>query len=101
MKYFLILILIGCSSVKTINLKEHYFNNLPKNIVWFQVAGLSPEHLAMIRFEKSDLGEVLENATCLGNMWTYNSYKLRPSPHESFLSQVTGKTNIKGICQDF
>ncbi|MFI5389953.1 MAG: hypothetical protein ACHQYQ_01230 [Bacteriovoracales bacterium] len=101
MKYFFILILFGCSSVKTINLKDHSFNVSPKNIIWFQIAGLSPEHLALIRFDKSNLSQELENFTCLGNMWAYNSYKLRPTPNESFLTQVTGKTNIKGICADY
>ena len=102
MKYFLILMIFSCTSVKTINLKKHSFNDSPKNIVWFQIAGLSPEHLALIHFEnKTNSPSELENSTCLGNMWTYNSYKLRPTPFESFLTQITGKTNIKNTCEDF
>ncbi len=97
MRYLLALILLGCSSVKTINLKDHVFNEVPKNIIWFQIAGLSPEHLALIDFEKTEM----ENSTCLGNMWTYNSYSLRPRPSESFLTQMTGKNNVKGTCEDF
>lgn len=94
--------IFGCSSVKTINLKNHSFNEVPKNIIWFQIAGLSPEHLALIRVdEKAESASELEKTTCLGNMWTYNSYKLRPTAYESFLTQMTGKTNIKNLCEDF
>ncbi len=99
MKYFLILMIFGCTSTKTINLQKHSFNDVPKNIIWLQIAGLSPEHLAMVRF--SDSTSELEKSTCLGNMWTYNSYKLRPSAYDSFLTQLTGKTNIKNTCEDF
>lgn len=92
--------ILGCSSVKTINLKKHSFNVLPKNIIWFQIAGLAPEHFSLIHFENKKFSP-LEEVTCMGNMWAYNSYKLRPSPGESFLTQVTGKTNIKNTCEDF
>lgn len=103
MKYFFILMIFGCTSIKTINLQKHSFNDVPKNIIWLQIAGLSPEHLALVRFDDraDSAGSELEKSTCMGNMWTYNSYKLRPTPSESFLTQLTGKTNINNTCEDF
>ena len=103
-KWFLLLSLfLGCARVKTINLKEQTFNQNPKILIWFQVEGLGPEQLAMLRFAKysASYRTAFEGATCFGGMWNYNLFKLRPNGYEGFLAQMTGKSNIKNSCEDF
>ena len=34
-------------------------------------------------------------------MWSYNFFKLRPQSGQGFLSQMTGKDDIVGTCQDY
>lgn len=99
---FLGLLLFSCSQVPTINLKKHDFSYRPSQIVWIQVAGLKAEHLSMLRFGFASSNERLsiERATCVGKMWNYNLYQLRPDAHSSFLSQLTGSKNITKSCQD-
>ena len=103
-KWFLLLSLfLGCARVKTINLKEHTFNQDPKILIWFQIEGLGAEQLAMLRFAKysANYRTAFEGSTCFGGMWNYNLFKLRPNGYEGFLSQLTGKSNIKNTCEDF
>ena len=50
---FLILPLFGCSTNLSIGGQKHQFNVTPKNVVWFQIAGLSDSHLPLISFENS------------------------------------------------
>jgi len=101
--FLLFSLFLGCARVKTINLKEHTFNLEPKILIWFQVEGLAPEQLAMLRFAKYSAGyrTAFESSTCFGGMWNYNLFKLRPNGYEGFLSQLTGKSNIKNSCEDF
>ena len=89
--------------MKTIGLKKHRFNASPKHIVWFQFPGLASEHLALSKFSLShaDQKMAIEKHTCLGNMWNFNLFKIRPFARESFLSQMTGSTNIKNQCEDY
>ena len=100
---FIIVLIFGCAKVETINLKTHHFNKSPDNIIWFQIAGLDEEHLAMLRFNlKDDLEKTsFENSTCIGKTWSYNLYSLRPGPRNSFQSQLASHKNIKGSCKDF
>ena len=87
----------------SLNLKKHQFGLQPTRIVWIQVAGLDHEHLAMLRFSYPTANDktALENSMCTGLAWSYNLFTLRPSPQESMLSQITGKKNIVGKCDDF
>lgn len=98
--YFLI---IGCSQVNTLNFQRHNFNVTPTQIVWFQIAGLSDEHLAFLKFSlpSSDSKIIFEEMSCGGRLWNYNLYNLRPDAHQGFLSQIVGKKNINGTCEDF
>lgn len=101
--FFLLAFFCGCSEVTTLNLRSHKFNAIPKKIIWIQVAGLSFDHLAMLRFSKSDSKKLssLENSSCMGRVWNYNLYNLRPDPYQGFMAQMVGKNNIHSSCEDF
>jgi hypothetical protein len=98
MSYFV----FGCSKLQTLNLKLHEFNQTPDHVIWFQIAGLDEEHIAMLRFNlKNDKNKSsFESAQCIGKAWSYNLYDLRPGPRKSFQSQLASSKNIKGTCSD-
>lgn len=93
----------SCARLGMLNLQEHQYGILPTRIVWIQVAGLQDEHLALLRFFRPTVSEVtsFENIGCVGKVWTYNLFQLRPSPALGLLSQLTGKKNIKNNCTDY
>lgn len=98
---FFLLIISGCAQVTSLNMQQHEFGILPTKIIWFQVAGLEEEQLAMLRFQYSgERKTAFEESTCIGKSWNYNLYNLRNSAEASFLSQLTGKKNIKMNCED-
>jgi hypothetical protein len=106
-----ILLVFSCTRMGRLNNNKHVFGILPTKIIWIQVAGLQDEHLAFLKFyrplSKNSSGKTqevhqgLENINCLGKMWTYNIYELRPNPKLGFMSQITGKKNIKNNCTDY
>ncbi len=97
----LLVILSGCAQVTSLNMQKHEFGILPTKIIWFQIAGLEEEQLAMLRFQlAAERKTSFEDSTCIGKSWSYNLYNLRPSAESSFLSQLTGKKNIKMSCED-
>jgi hypothetical protein len=98
-----LLLLCGCAQVTSLNLRRHQFGMQPTKIIWFQIAGLDAEHLALVRFglPTVDNKTELENSLCLGRAWSFNLQKLRPSAGESFVSQVTGKKDVAGTCEDW
>ncbi len=100
---FFFAFLMGCSKFETLNLERHLFNKVPENVIWFQIAGLDEEHLAMLRFNLKDNNSKssFEEAACIGKAWSYNLYNLRPGPKASFQSQISSSKNIKGTCEDF
>ena len=100
---FFLAAFLSCARTGTIGLKKHRFNKFPAHIVWFQFPALASEHLALLKFSLSGAGEktAVENHVCLGNMWNFNLFKIRPSAREGFLSQMTGSANIKGGCEDY
>lgn len=100
---FLIWFAFGCAKVETLNLKSHQFNKEPNSVIWFQIAGLDEEHLAMLRFNlKDELQKTsFENSSCIGKAWSYNLFNLRPGPRNSFQSQLSSHKNISGSCKDF
>lgn len=95
--------ILGCTQATSLNLKKHQFGKIPTKIIWIQVAGLSVEHLAMLKFSYPSRTQktAFEQSLCHGNMWEYNLFELRPSANMGFLSQLTGKKNIKNNCSDF
>lgn len=97
------LLLASCSRMGTISLTDHRFGRNPKKIVWFQVAGLTEEHIALLRFSLGDAyaKTSFEENTCLGKMWNYNLLDLRPSAYAGFTSEITGRKIIKNSCDDF
>lgn len=103
MKWLAFILLCGCAQVTSLNLRRHQFGMQPSKIIWFQVAGLDAEHLAMLRFGYPTVENKteLENAVCMGHAWSFNLYHLRPSASQSFVSQTTGKKDIKGTCEDW
>lgn len=101
MKWLVLLSLLGCAQVTSLNLKKHQFGLLPTKIIWFQVAGLEEEQIAMLRFQQTgEKRTSFEENTCVGQTWNYNLYKLRNSAQSTFLAQMTGKKNIKNNCED-
>lgn len=102
--YLLVFIFIGsCSRVHLLGMQKHEFSVQPKHIVWFQIAGLSEEHLAMLRFaiQANERKTSFESMECLGKMWSYNFYNLRPQAGQGFLAQLVGKDDIKNSCSDY
>ncbi len=98
----LFLLFFSCSHVDTINLRYHSFGDKPVKIIWWQVAGLLEEHLAMLRFGMSEANKktAFEEMSCIGKTWNYNLFKLRPDISEGFRAQLLGSPNIKGQCSD-
>ena len=92
----------GCSQVHTLNLKPHTFSDKGKQVFWLQVAGFSEEHVALLKFDKKDMNyqTEFEKFQCLGKIWSYNYFSLRPSPDKGFFSQIVGSKDIQGQCQD-
>ena len=106
MKYLFIvfsLIIIGCSRYQSLGLKPHFFGKKAKHIVWIQVPSLSLEQIAILKLGRGDMNSLtaFESFQCLGNLWSYNIYNLRPRSFDGFQSQILGSKNIKGTCDDF
>lgn len=99
----LLFVCFSCTGQYSINFKPHRFGTTPLKIIWLQVAGLGSEHLAMIKFSKSSIEgpTAFEKMLCTGQTWTYNLYQIRPSAAISFLSQMIGKKNVQGNCEDY
>lgn len=99
----MLLMIAGCAQVTGLNMRRHQFGRQPTKIVWFQVAGLDNEQLAMLRFSFPTSSEktTLESSLCVGQAWSFNLYHLRPTPHQSMMSQVTGKKDVAGTCEDW
>ena len=78
MKLILICLLLwGCSQATSLNLKKHQMGKIPTKIVWIQVAGLSSEHLAMLKFSYPTRSQktAFEESLCHGSAWEYNLFK--------------------------
>ena len=105
-KYFsivLFIFLIGCARVQTLNLESHNYSERPKHVFWIQLAGFSEEHIPLLRYNIADAlyRTELEKVDCVGKMYNFNLYQLRPQAHESFFAQLLGTKNIKSQCEDF
>lgn len=98
-----LLSLVGCARVKTLNLEKHDYSERPHHVIWIQMAGFSEEHIPLLRFNvpEATYRTSLEKIDCLGKIWNYNLYELRPDAAKSFLSQINGSKNVKGQCTDF
>jgi hypothetical protein len=94
---------LGCAQVTSLNLQKHEFGKIPTKIIWMQIAGLTTEHISMLKFSYPSRANetAFERSLCLGSAWEYNLFKLRPTAYSGFLSQITGKKNIKNKCTDY
>lgn len=97
---FLGWLISSCSLNETLSLRPHAFGVVPKKIFWFQVPGLSEEHLALVDFGASGPIWGNERQQCLGKFWNFNLYDLRPSPKLGLRSQILGSKNVVGECKD-
>lgn len=101
--FFILSLVVGCSGPTTIGKKYHQFGNKADQIIWIQVAGLTEEHLGLVKFnlpiESKETS--LEQSLCLGKLWSYNLYDLRVKAEHGFISQMTGSKNIKNNCEDY
>lgn len=95
--------LFSCGSIQNIGMVKHRYNINPKKIIWLQIPGIEEEHIALIKFNTHNGSSLtsLEQFTCLGKIWNYNLYNLRPTAAESFMSQMIGRKNIKNTCEDY
>lgn len=101
MKWLILLSLFSCTQVTSLNMRKHTFGMVPAKIIWFQVAGLNAEHVAMLRFrQNANQLTSFEKSICVGKSWTYNLYNIRTPAQHSFLAQFSGKKNVKGSCED-
>ncbi len=93
--------LLSCTQVTSLNLRRHEFGLQPTKIIWYQIAGLEEEHVAMLRFKKpSEFRTSFEQTTCMGKSWSYSFYDLRPAAELTFMSQMNGSKNVKLDCND-
>jgi len=95
------LLVSGCAQVTSLGLKKHEFGSVPSKIIWFQVAGLSEEHLALLKYGPDAKGLSFERAMCVGKVWNYNLYHLRNTSQLTFMSQMSGTKNVTENCSEF
>ncbi len=98
-----LMIFASCARVQTLNMEKHSYSERPHHIIWFQIAGFSEEHIPLLRFNvpEASFHTSFEKMDCMGKVWNFNLYELRPDSSKSFLSQLNGSKNIKGQCEDF
>jgi hypothetical protein len=97
------LVFLSCAKQQTIGLNPHQLNQNPRSILWFQIPGLTSEHLAMLRFSYGDMSRktAFETMTCQGSLWAFNLYDIRPDAVNSLQSQMTASKNVKAGCENF
>lgn len=98
----MLLILHSCSQRQALGTRDHVFGRKGKHVIWLQVAGLESEHLSFLKLDQDTTDEMIpfERMTCMGSLWSYNLYELRPSPNNGFLAQTLGSQKINGTCSD-
>ena len=101
--YIFVVFALGCASPPTLNLRKKDFNVKSQKVIWFQVPGFSESHLSLLKFSGNSPSHKLsfEQSHCLGKLWRYNLFKLRPSSFEGFMTQMTGRKSAKSDCSDF
>jgi hypothetical protein len=82
-------------------MREHTYSKKPQKVIWLQVAGFSDELLPLLKFNNlsADISLFADRADCIGKMWNYNLFNLRPKASSSFLSQMYGLKNVKNECE--
>lgn len=106
-KNLILLMLFGlffsCSRVKTINLKNHSFNNYPENLIFIQIPGLSEEHIGYLHFKNLNFTAQteLEKYSCFGKMWSFNMMTITPDVNDQLLSQINGYSLPRNNCEKY
>ncbi|MFN8370837.1 MAG: hypothetical protein U0T83_09475 [Bacteriovoracaceae bacterium] len=98
----LLVFFLGCAKTGILNFKEFHYAAFPKRVVWIQVPGFLEEHISFQKvINVNNLAKnSFEEANCMGKMWNYNLFKLRPTAFEGSLAQLVGKKNISNTCID-
>jgi hypothetical protein len=100
--FFAVFLLHSCARVQTLNTVSHTYSKSPTNIIWFQIAGFSDEHLPLLSYKsQNNFRTWFEDVDCLGKAFNYNLFSVRPRHDLSFLSAMFGSMNIKGNCSDY
>lgn len=94
---------LSCSHYGSINKKVHRFIDEPQKVIWYHVPGLHEAHISILKFFYRDtsIPTAFEKSTCMGKMWRYNLYEIRPDSRQSFLSQISGTKNITNTCNSY
>lgn len=94
--------LASCSHTESLGTREFTFQQQPKLIIWFQIAGLSSEHLPFLKFDNSqqDMANIIESMNCHGTLWSHNIYDIRPSLTSRLATQLSGSPDMVGSCED-
>lgn len=95
------IVFFSCSRIQTLNMREHSYSKKPQKIIWLQVAGFSDELLPLLKFNNlsADISLFADRADCVGKMWNFNLFNLRPKANVSFLSQMYGLKNVSNECE--
>lgn len=97
----LLCLLTSCMHSSSINLKKKSFNQYPSKIIWIQLAGFDEEQIAQASLIEGEVKKSTFDAfTCIGMHWEFNSHQLNPPSDHIARTLVTGKSNIKGNCDD-
>ncbi len=98
-----LIFIFGCTHYGSINKKVHRFTENPGKIIWYHVPGLHEEHISLLKYfyRDSNILTSFEKSTCMGKLWRYNLYSIRPTYNQSFLSQIMGTKNISNSCDAF
>lgn len=101
--FSLVSLSISCTRLQTINLKKHSYSTQPDSVVWIQIAGISENHLALLKNSQHQgiYRSAFENSLCFGKSWNYSLTSLRPDATIAFNTQITGLKNTKLTCEDF
>lgn len=99
----LVFLAVGCAQKGYIGKTSHHWGRDVKRIIWIQVAGLSQNHFSMLKMGVKEINDLLgvEKMPVSGRLWNFNLFTLRPSAQESFWTQLSGQSNIKGKCSDY
>lgn len=92
--------ILSCSRLSSLNMLPYQGVRNVKNTIWFHLEGLTQEHVALIKFIKKSQTDktVFEQMNCVGQVWNYNFFELRPNPLDSFLMFLTGTKESSKSC---
>jgi hypothetical protein len=94
---------LSCSRVTTLNMLPYQGVRNVKNTIWFHLEGLSEEHVALIKFIKKSQTDktAFEQMNCIGQVWNYNFFDLRPKSLDSFMMFLAGSKDTANTCGSF